>query len=262
MGRVVARTFVGLLVASLFVPGCGESPAKPDARPRADAHVPNYSCANQPVPNPLPDTITATGMVFQPGIPGISVDTPLPNILIQAFEVGSNRILSSTVSDENGDYVLVTQGETEPIDIFLKVSNAFYLESRLFPPRPPSADIEFDIPVFHIEDRDRVELRAEVEQQTDLAFAVVAVVDCDFFPVENAVVTATPAGSNIIYQDPLGFPHPNIEKTSHEGFAFIFNLPVGDVTFTASVDGVQFLPVTARVGRWTDGIIVGVGVGP
>ncbi len=259
---MVQARFVAVFFLAFALTGCGEQNAKPDARPRADAHIPNYACADQPPPDVLPDRITVSGWVFRPGIPGVREDEPIVGTLVQAFELGTNRVLSTTVTDEAGNYELVTEGETEIIETYLKVTNPLYLETRILPPRPPTSDIPFDIPLFHIEDRDLVQMRAEVEQENSLGFAIVGVVDYDYFPVEGATVSISPEPGSIIYQDDLGFPHPNITHTSYEGFAFLFNVPEGEITVNAELNGMAFRPVVATVQRWTQGIVWGVGIGP
>lgn len=254
------------LLAVLLIPGiasCVPSNERADARPKPDAHITDYSCSGVPVPDTVPEIIKVAGTVFEPGIPGVTSNEPLEGVVIRAFEVGQNQELARAVSQEDGSFELLTSTEGVPKQAYLVATKSGYLETRLYPPRPVTADVEgFELPLFDPSKRSLLEERAEVDQDESLGLAIAGVVDCALFPVGQATVTTSPEVGSLMYQDSVGFPHPLIESTSHEGFVFMFNVPLGDLTVNATADGVDFFEVTVPISAIEGNIVYGIGIGP
>lgn len=241
---------------------CGSGGDRPDARPVPDARVPDYSCAGEPDPVVVPDTVTVSGLAYTPGLPGITPDVMVDGALVRAFEVGGGE-LSRTTSMTDGTFVLVTATSGAPTATYLRAQKSGLLETHLYPPRLLSGDVaDLELALFDSTQRDLLEGRAGVEQSDDLGMVVIGVVDCEFIAVSRATVATTPAVGATVYQDSVGIPNPLIESTSLEGFAFLFNVPIGDLEVTASVDGMTFRAVTIPVRPLGEGVVFTAGVGP
>lgn len=259
-------SFGRFVVALSLVPGiasCVPSNERADARPKPDAHITDYACNGVPDPDTVPDIVKVTGVAFEPGIPGVTSDAPLAGVVIRAFERGQSQELSRATSQEDGTFELLTSTALEPKDTYLVANKTGYLETRLYPPRPVTQDVEdLELPLFDPVKRSQLEDRAEIDQDDSLGLAIAGVVDCTLRPVGQATVTTSPEVGSLMYQDSVGFPHPVIESTSHEGFAFMFNVPVGDLTIDAMADGIDFRDVTVPIGAISGNVVYAIGIGP
>lgn len=249
-----------LLAAST---GCGDDGARADARPPPDARIVDYTCNGQPLPDMIPQTLGVQGMVFTPGIPGASPDEPVENAILRGFEIGSVTPFVQTVSDADGLFEISANTDGTPKETYLEIENALYNDSHLYPPTPLYQNVtDLEVALFDATQVGQLEGRAEAEQDADLGLVIVGVVDCALLPVGGATVSTSPEVVDIVYQESLGFPDRAITSTSYEGFAFMFNVPVGDLTVSAQAEGVTFREVTIPVVALSSGIVTLVGIQP
>jgi hypothetical protein len=193
----------------------------------------------------------------------VTPDEPVAGAQLRAFEVGTVDQLSATLSLEDGSFELVTDTNGRTADTFVQVTKDGMLQTRLFSPRPLTGDVDgIDIPITDVDTRDLLIGRSGVEQDPAMALVLVGVVDCAYVPVSAAVVTTDPAAGATVYQDSAGIPTTSVTETGHDGFAFLFNVPVGTLEVTARADNVDYRPVSVPTRPLSNDIIYAVGVAP
>jgi hypothetical protein len=260
---LVGSLFAAVAAAALALTGCGDDGARADARPPPDARIIDYACNGQPLPDMIPQTLSVQGMVFTPGIPGASPDAPVENAILRGFERGSGVPFVQTVSDVDGLFELAANTDGTPKETHLEIENIVYLDSHLYPPTPLYQNVtDLEVALFDMNQVVQLEGRADAEQDDALGLVIAGVVDCSLLPVGGATVSTSPEVGDIIYQEPIGFPDRDITATSFEGFAFMFNVPVGDLTVSAQAEGMTFRDVTIPVVPLSDGVVTLVGIQP
>src|SRR5258705_537628 len=67
-----------------------------------------------------------------------------------------------------------------------------------------------------------------------------AVLDAAGTGIEGAEVSSTPAAARYRYMESNGFPSSSATATAADGVAFMFSVPPGQVTITATKSGLTF----------------------
>ena len=260
----VCGPYVAIALSLLASTGCGGGDgARADARPRPDARIIDYTCLGVPLPDTIPQTLTVSGLVFTPGIPGASPDEPVENAILRGFEVGESVPFAQTVSDVDGLFALSANTDGTPKNTYLQITNALYLDSHLYPPTPLFEDVsDLEVALFDANQVTQLEGRAAAVADDALGLVIVGVVDCALLPVKDATITTVPEVADLVYQEPLGFPDRDITATSQDGYVFLFNVPIGDLTIDAVAAGMSFREVTVPVEPLSAGIITLVGIQP
>ncbi len=233
------------------VGGCGlfdrgDPYARSDARVAVDAHVPDFACLGTPFPDTAPDTLSISGMVYQPGIPGVSTDTPIADARIEVH--GDDGSLFTTTSNGDGSFELSGETDGTPHDGYMLARTELLYTTIVFPPEPAYRSVD-NVVLPLVGDQEVTFLYEDTATERDDSKGLVGVeiVDCDWVPLAGAVVTTDPPSERIVYSDAAGYPSPLAEATGPDGRAYIFNVPLGDITIDAEIDGKSLRERTATV---------------
>jgi hypothetical protein len=244
-------------------PGTPDSPivptidAAPDARPDADPLLPDadptFSCLGQPLPTTAPTTLTIGGDVAELSPGGAAFKG---GVTVNAYAAGNPTPVGSDVSanDGTGAYsiTLDNPGGT-PIDGYAKAvpgsicgtgSNQACMDVYLTPPTPIYEDIPNAI-VRTVSQNNFALIYLLTGESAPADHAGTAVVgmivtDCQNNPLAGATVSSTPAGTGPtmgVHYNSGGLPSGSATQTDTDGFAYIMNLPPGNVTVRAEYGG-------------------------
>ena len=90
---------------------------------------------------------------------------------------------------------------------------------------------------------DTVATLAQAEAGSRMGRIGVLVVDGANMPIAGAKITSSPPGM-VRYNGMSGRPDPDAMETPADGIGYIFNVPAGTVTVSATKSGVTFAPKT------------------
>lgn len=217
---------------------------------RADARPAALDCLGQPLPDTAPNPLTISGSAFNPGIPGVTPDTPIDGATIESFARG-NEVdpLATTTSDQYGDYALSAVNSTmAPMDAYVRASAASYWTTYLYPPSPVAANQSgVQLVMTTTTQFDLVSSLGRVTPDSARGFVSLVVIDCAGDPVAGAVVTTEPSTDDVIYMDEDGTPSDTAVATAEDGIALLFNVPVGAVELRARAMGMDLRPHAVTV---------------
>ncbi|MBL8955274.1 MAG: hypothetical protein JNK82_31155 [Myxococcaceae bacterium] len=248
----MTRALVAVL-APLFVACSGSSPAidagfdagsrvclDPDAGPAPDAgdvDGGDFSCAGVAAPTSAVADLVLAGTVTSAGL----TRNPVVGATVELFDPGGTRIDTGTSDADGGAYRVEHAIDCTAYDGYLRASHAdagFY-DFYYYPPAPwRRGRTELELVIFDASTRNLATLLAMVTVTPGTGAIALGLEDCTRTPITGATVTTMPAG-DVRYVGPGGLPlGPAAQtSTSPKGQALIFNLPVGNVTVTASVQG-------------------------
>ena len=213
-----------------------------DAAPRADAMPPvdarpaDLTCAGGDPPTVADDPVSLSGTVFT--LQNLS-ETPVQGATVAAFTRGAeDTALDSDNTDAQGVYELSAATGGVPLDAFVRAEETGYIPTRVYPPTVVATSLA-DVPIPLLDQNllDTVTFFAGVDQDPDLGIVLLVVADCEGTPIEGATVSSTPAAGDIVYANEQGIPSSDQTATAAEGIAYLFNVPLGEVTVGGSKSG-------------------------
>ncbi len=232
-----------LLVALFAVPVTGcfllteplDNVVRYDAGIPADAFIPNYSCLGVPIPTSADDPVNISGIIYHKGLPGITEDENIAGARITGYAEGGDT--STTRSTDDGSFTLTAATEGVPLAGYLTIDEVQdYYTTLVYSARPVSADIAgLKIPMATDADLTTLINETLVQQRDDAAIDDIEDDDCDGLPIAGAIVTLDPAPGLIVYDDFYGFPDLDRAVTGPDGIAYVFNVPIGEITVAATV---------------------------
>lgn len=217
--------------------------APPDAPP-ADAFIPqdapagNFACAGQPLPTTAPATVAIAGTAQSASAGGLS---PAAGVTVKAFAVGTQAPLATTSTSGTGAYSLSVPTGGAALDGYLLGTKQGFRDSYVYPPAKIFQDLpDATVLMLMPSTFDLLLTIAGATQTAGHGAIGIAVVDCNGDPVPGATVTAQAVGGG-----PVGtirytsgqLPTPSATSTDASGLAFVFDVPVGEVTVNAVVAG-------------------------
>ncbi len=241
------------LVCLWLASGCGN-----DGKDKGgtDASVNPGPDAKQFLDAPPTETveITVSGQATERTSQG---STAAQGVLIEAFRNSDESTpIAMTTTDAQGNYSLTIQTNGESIDGFLKATKNGFVTTYLYPPYPLMMDFA-NASVLMI-------TPATYDALCNLAQAMCArgdgvgliglVVTDGTNPVAGATVSSNPAANPPArYNAMVGtlvLPSTSATSTYTDGIAYLFNLPPGQVTVSASKTGQAFASHAAKA--WAD----------
>lgn len=202
----------------------------------------------------VPTTITVTGTTSEVGLSG---RTPVAGVTVEAYEEGASTPTASTTSDAQGTYTIQITTTGAPLNGYLLGSQAGKKNNYLYPAGPLVADISgATILMLTQQTFDLAGTLAQVNQTPGMGWIGVQVYTIDNMPVAGVTVSSSPAGT-VKYNGSNGLPTANATMTGTDGIAYIFNVPPGTVTISATGGGLTFQshPVNARADQVTTTLI-------
>ena len=190
-----------------------------------------FECLSATLPTTAPANINVTGQ--------IKANALAPNALAGA-EVLAKRTENDTIaadtSDTPGFYSLAIATGGTPVNGFLRVRHSGYMDAYGYPSRPLAADLtNNNVLMITTNEFAFLGTAAGVTQTTGNGFMGVVVKDCSGTTLAGATVTTNPAGT--VRYNASGAPSQTATTTASDGVAYVFNLPVGNVTVMATVSG-------------------------
>jgi hypothetical protein len=238
-----------LSVVVCFVAACGSPGAMnngddtgnpPDAKVFMDA------------PPVVPGMITINGNTSEQGL---SSTEPVSGATIALYASSDQQhAIGMATSDAQGNYSM-TVSSSGAIDGYLVATKQGYVDLYFYPLAPFSGNYtDGDINMITPNNKNLLSQFSGGNQQAGKGLIALAVIDANGMPVAGATVSSTPAASAYRYNGNTGIPSSSAAATSSDGIAFLFNLPSGPITVTASKSGMTFKPhvIEARADMFTN----------
>lgn len=165
-----------------------------------------------------------------------------------------NTAVATATTDASGNYTMQIATGGVAVDGYLKATLSGFLDTYLYPPEPLTGD--YSGASLNILDTSTLGLLSGTlcanTQDAAKGVIAVAVQDENDQGVAGAMVSSTPAAAKYCYNSG-GFPNKNSTMTDSDGIAYMLNLPPGEVTVTATKEGLTFQAhvVNARAGAFT-----------
>ncbi len=242
-------TWVALLCVALV--GCGDDGGGSNPTGDAGSSGPD---AKQFLDAPPTQTVevTVSGQATSQSAQG---SQPQAGVTIEAFrKADENTPIATTVTDAQGNYSLTIQTNGESIDGFLKATKTGFKTTYLYPPYPLTMDFDNASVIMVTPDTwDTLSIIADGDQMAGNAFVALIVTD-GANPVGGAKVTSNPAPTPETRYNALAgtvaLPSSTAMETHTDGVAYLFNLPPGEVTVSATKTGMTFS--SHDVKAWAD----------
>jgi len=180
--------------------------------------------------------VTISGTATEQTATGSSAEA---GVLIEAFRNSDETTrIAFTTSDSSGNYSLTIQTNGEAVDGFLKATKAGFKETYLYPPYPLTADFdEASVIMVTQGTYDALSNISNGDQMDGKALVALVVTD-GTTPLSGAMVSSTPAASDICYNQvvtgTIVAPNCDATATHTDGIAYLFNLTPGQVTVSAT----------------------------
>ena len=187
-----------------------------------------------------------------------SGQTPLAGVKIEAFRNANETTpIATTTTDAQGNYSLTVQTNGEVIDGFLKATKTGYKDTYLYPPYAIMMDFSGgSVLMLTQQTWDTLDNLTNANQMDGKGVVALIVTD-GMNPVGGAMVSSTPAASPAParYNATVGtltLPSSTASMTHTDGVAYLFNLPPGQVTVSATKTGSTF--ASHKVKAWADNL--------
>jgi hypothetical protein len=239
--KAAMRNIWVALISVGLVAGCGNDGKD---KGNTDASVNNGPDAKQfqDAPPTMNAMITVSGTATTRDQNGA---TPAPGVTISAFRNSNEATaIATTTTDAQGNFSLTVQTNGEALDGFLKAEKTGLKITYLYPPYPLMMDYAM-APVIMVTPStyDTLSTIAQANQQPGKAVVALVVTD-GTNPVAGAMVSSTPASTPVPrYNAMVGsfvLPSTTATSTYTDGIAYLFNLPEGQVTVSATKTGQTF----------------------
>lgn len=247
------------IVPLFFAVACGGgSNTSIDASSPVDASGTDGSSTIDADPGGGGSTIKISGVATL--IPPLGSPTAAAGVVVSAYSNSDeSTAVATATTDADGKYTLIVPAGA-PLDGFLKATKDGNADTYLYPPAPLVADFA-NASINELATGTYSLLANTVgggtPQQGTIALMVVDSTAA-LTTIADAVVTSSAAGTQIAYSTQgSSLPDLNGTKTLADGRAFIFKVPPGSVTVTATKAGTTFKTTTLKVhpGAFTTTII-------
>ncbi len=238
-----------LLFVPLALAACNDGGSGPDATPPIDARAPDFSCADEVFPDPVPDPIVLSGEVFQPGLTGSAQDAPVAMATVRAWDLQRINLITFASSGEDGRYAIELPTGGDPLNTVFEVTAPLMIDSLAWLPTAVFEERDdIDVALFTDQHIDAIMNFSGITPDTSKGVLVVKLFDCQGFPIEGATVTIDPPPLDTLYVASNGLPSYQ-PKTSSQGSAILLDVERGSVLINAELDGVALRPNTVFVER-------------
>ena len=234
----------------LFVAACGGSSGNPN--PDIDSNIGGDAKEFLDAPPNVPQMIKISGITSERGLSG---ETNVAGVTMTAHASANEATaIATTMSGSDGKYTLTVMTNGMPLDGFLKASKSGYVDNYLYPTSPFIADSgDLGVNMLTPSNKDFLNNLAGGNQMAGKGLIGLQVRDAAGMPVVGATVSSMPASGGYRYTNSSGLPSSNATATSEDGVAFMFNVPSGPITVTATKAGMTFKAhiVVARADKMT-----------
>ena len=199
---------------------------------QADAFVDPYRDA----PPTSTVEVTVTGKATAQDAQG---SMPLAGVTITAYRNADETTpIGMTMTDANGDYSITVQTHGESIDGFLQATLTGYLDTYLYPPYPLTMDFS-NASIIMVTQGTYEALSNLTQSDQQAGNGLIGLVVTDgTTPLAGAMVSSNPASPNMTrYNAMVGtltLPSTMATSTYTDGVAYLFNMPPGQATVSAT----------------------------
>jgi hypothetical protein len=231
----------------LLVAACGGgSGTNPDVdAANADAKV------FMDAPPVVPMSIAISGTASERGLSG---ETNVSGATMALYAVSNETTpITMATTDAQGKYTLTVMTNGMVLDGFIKATKNGYVDIYMYPAAPFIADdMEASVNMLTPSNKDFLNNLAGGGQMAGKGMIGLQVRDNAGNPVAGATVSSTPASGAYKYTSG-DLPSSTATMTSADGVAFMFNVPSGPITVSASKAGMTFKShvVQARADKFT-----------
>ena len=194
---------------------------------------------------------TLSGKTTERGLGG---ETAVAQVVIELYSnANESTPMKMTTTNASGEYSMTVMSNG-PIDGYIKATKSGYIDIFMYPAKPIDANLtDSNINMITPSNKDFLSSLAGGNQMAGKGLIGLAVVDGQGNPVQGATVSSTPAAGSYHYTDSGGLPSSSATATSADGVAFMFNVPSGAITVSATKSGMTFKShvVTARADKMT-----------
>ncbi len=217
-----------------------------DDTPMADAKV------FMDAPPVVPQMFTISGKASETGLGG---ETVVAGVTMAAYanESESTPVAMAT-TDAQGMFSLQVMTNGEPLDGYLLATKSGYVDLYMYPQGAFTGDYaNADVNMITPSNKDFLNNLANGGQMAGKGLIGLAILDANGTPVAGATISSTPAAGAYRYTGSNGLPSGSATSTSADGVAFMFNVPSGPITVSATKSGMSFKShvVVARPDKMT-----------
>ena len=192
-----------------------------------------FGCLNAPPPTTADNPVTLSGTVTDP-----FTLNPVANAAVAGQLPGVPTSVFVAHTDAMGQFSQRQNTNGTPLDLYLFASSNGYISTYYYPARPITHDVASPIQLLTATDAATIAGAAQVTFQASDGQLLLTVNDCNDQPVAGATITTTPAGT-IRYFNGVR-PSTTATATDMQAVVLVANLPPGDVTLSATFNGMNF----------------------
>ena len=244
------------LHALILVAACGGSGGNGDS-PGTDGSMTADAKVFLDAPPVVPQMISIGGIASERSISGETVVAGVTMALYASSNETTPIAMATTAAD--GKYMIMATTNGTPIDGFIKATKSGYVDLYMYPASPFITDeMDAGVNMMTPSNKDFLNSLAGGNQMAGKGMIGLQIRDAGGNPVEGATISSTPASGGYRYTNSSGLPSANATATAADGVAFMFNVPSGSVTVTATKAGKTFKAhaVLARADKFTTTSVV------
>jgi hypothetical protein len=194
-----------------------------------------YSCLGAPPPTSADMLVTLQGLIVNP-----SDLMPLAGVSVTLQDRNMSTISGPSTTDASGGFRFSLNTNGTPVDgVYLNAAASGRVTTYYAPARPVTEDLQIGgFAVLSTMQSQSLALGAlGMPFATGSGAVLLTINDCNNKPLDGATLTSAPAGQIRYFQGIQ--PSMTATATDAGGVAMVANLPPGDVTLTATVDGMR-----------------------
>ncbi len=199
-----------------------------------DAPAGPFGCLGQPVPTTAPDPVMLSGTATT--LSG-TTSVPAPGVQVQALHLSDNSTIAPPVTtDANGAYSFSLPTGGAALDVYLRASASGDRDTTVFPATDLFANSTGgEVVIITQSDFNFLASLANKTQSSSKGAVGVIVTDCEGNVLSGAVITTNPSVPVVYLNN--NSPDTSATATDATGVGLIFNVPAGNVTLSATVNG-------------------------
>ncbi len=187
---------------------------------------------------PAAQMVTVTGTTSEIGLSGRA---PIGGVTVAAYSEGATTPVAMTTSAADGTYTLTIETNGTALDGYLKGTLSGKKDTYLYPAGPLAADISgATILMLTQQTFELASTLAQGGQTPGMGFIGVQVYNTEMTMGIADVTLSSQPGGTVRYNGSNGLPSSTGTMTLADGLGYIFNVPAGMVTLSATGGGMTF----------------------
>jgi hypothetical protein len=202
----------------------------------------------------VPATIKISG---QAHVQDQTTTSPQSGVAIAIYASSNDSTpLATATTDGSGNYSVTLTTNGAAIDGYIKATKSGLVDTYVYPPAPMATD-STDATASMVSTSNYSALLGIESGSTSKGFIILIAMDSSLSPLQGATVTTSPSSGTVTYMNSSDEPF-STSSTYTDGLAFLFNVPVGDVSVAASKSGSTFTShtVSAHANALTTTVVI------